>query len=60
MTPKTARCWMLAMACMSRIEGMKAENQQRVVRGCSMAYTEKDFAGETDELERLAIEVINE
>lgn len=60
MTPKTARCWMLAMACMGRIEGMKTENLQRVACGHSMAYTEKDFARETDELERLATEVINE
>jgi len=60
MTPQTARCYITALACMARIEGMKAANAYRDRRQESQAYGEDAFAFEAQQLEVLSIEVINQ
>jgi hypothetical protein len=44
----------LILAVQARIEGMKAENAQRVTQNHSMAYLEADFEHMAVELENLA------
>lgn len=41
-------------AANARVIGMKAENDQRISVGQSVAYTEKDFAVEARYLEHIA------
>lgn len=60
MNDKTVRILALVCAANARIEGMKAENNQRIAIEASMAYTDQDFAYEAAELERLAFEVIQQ
>ena len=49
MTPEQAAAFVIVQAAcaMAKIAGMQAENQQRVHRGESMAYTEIDFENVT-------------
>jgi hypothetical protein len=60
MTPQTARCYIAALACLARIEMMKAMNAARGQQGYAQAYDEASFAHEAAELERLSVEVINQ
>lgn len=60
MTPETVRYFGLMLACQARVEGMKAENQQRISNGDALAYSEKDFGYEAAEMERLALQVIQQ
>lgn len=46
-------------AAVTRVKGMEAANQQRVVCGESVAYTEDHFQGEAAHLEYLAVQALN-
>jgi hypothetical protein len=46
-----------AMACVVRVEGMKAENQARIQNGEAIAYVAGHFNEEAGELSRLAREI---
>jgi hypothetical protein len=59
-TPETARCLGLIAACNARIEGMKAANAKWALSKVSPLYEEADFFNEAAELERIAMEVINQ
>jgi hypothetical protein len=52
-TEKTARILALIAASQARIEGMKAENEQRLLLGESIAYGFDEFNGEASELKGL-------
>ena len=60
MTPQTARCYIAALAIVAKVEGMKAENAYRQNRREVIAYAEEAFMYEAAELQRLAVEVINQ
>jgi hypothetical protein len=60
MSPQTARCYIAALACVARIEAMKALNAYREQRGEAQAYDESQFFYESNELSRLADEVIQQ
>jgi len=60
MTPQTARCYIAALACYARIEMMKALNAHRENRGEAQAYDDDAFANESQQLEILAVEVLNQ
>lgn len=47
-----------SFAVNAEIEGMKAENQQRMACGNSVAYDEQNFIDKASELERLARELV--
>lgn len=59
MNPQTVRCFIAALACLARIEAMKAANAHREQRGESQAYSEDEFCHEAQQLELLSIEAIN-
>lgn len=46
-------------ASVARVKGMEAANQQRVVRGESVTYTEDHFQNEAHHLEYLAQYALN-
>lgn len=46
-------------AAVARVKGMEAANQQRVVAGENVAYTEDHFQGEAKHLEYIAQHVLN-
>jgi hypothetical protein len=46
-------------AAVARVKGMEAANQQRIVCGESVAYTEGHFQREAAHLEYLALQVLN-
>jgi len=48
-----------SIACLAQIEGMKAENQQRELRGKSMAYCEDAFQVVSDTLEKIGHQLQN-
>ncbi len=54
MKAETIRCYAEISASIARIEGMKAENQQRAVCGESPAYVADDFFTEATNLEQHA------
>jgi len=60
MSPQTARCYIAALACMARIESMKALNAYRKHHGEAQAYGEDAFANEAQQLEILSVEVLNQ
>lgn len=60
MTPETVRYFGLMLACQARIEGMNAANRQAMALGHSLPYVDQDFRYEAAELERLALEVIQQ
>lgn len=51
---ETVRALGFILACNARVEGMRAENQQRAALGESMAYTASDFNAEAFEMENIA------
>ena len=59
MVPETTRYFLLGLAAMARIEGMKWANQHRIDCGHSIAYDEDAFFAEAAALEQMAIDVIN-
>ena len=59
-TPQTARALALIAACQARVAGMVAENQNRMVCDNCISYGQESFLVEAADLERLAIEVINQ
>jgi len=44
----------LVLSVQAEIEGMKADNANRLTRDESMAYTESDFSSKANELQNLA------
>ena len=48
-----------AMACMVRVEGMKAENQYCKIYNRNPAYSEGRFAEEAQQIESIAQEICN-
>lgn len=59
-TPQTAYALALIAAAQARIAGMVAENQLRMTCGNSVYYGEDAFMAEAGQLERIAMEVINQ
>lgn len=59
-TPQVAHALALIAAAQARIEGMKVANAQRLANAESAAYSEQDFMYEAQELEALAIRVLQE
>jgi hypothetical protein len=57
-TEKTARILALIAASQARIEGMKAENEQRLLLGESIAYGSDEFNAEASELKGLVEECV--
>lgn len=51
------KIYLQAQAEMIRVEGMKVENSQRVLRGEAAAYSEEAFCVSADEIDRLAHEI---
>ena len=49
----------LIMASNARVIGMQAANQQRVVQGDSVMYSEDHFLSEAQHLEELSVQAIN-
>ena len=48
-----------AMAVMVEVEGMKAENVQRIDNGNSIAYDDSAFCEKSEELRAIANEICN-
>ena len=48
-----------ALAEYARIEAMKAENQARIARDETIAYTESEFNNSASALDHLAMEAVN-
>ena len=48
-----ARVFALVMAANARVEGMKAENANRLSNGCSVAYGDIDFSAVESEIANL-------
>lgn len=42
------QAWISVQALLVQVEGMKAENQQRLTEGKSLAYTEENFCAMAD------------
>lgn len=59
-TPQTAYALALIAAAQARIAGMVAENQLRMTCDNSVYYGEDAFMAEAGQLERIAMEVINQ
>lgn len=59
-TPQVAHALALIAAAQARIEGMKVANAERLANAESAAYSEQDFMYEAQELEALAIRVLQE
>lgn len=59
-TPHTAYALALIAAAQARIAGMVAENQLRMICNNSVSYGEDAFQIEASQLERIAMEVINQ
>lgn len=56
-TPLTASVLAQVAAAQARIAGMIAANVERTNAGLALAYSDKDFFYEADNLDRLSIEV---
>lgn len=54
MTDYTVKRLALILAIQAEIEGMKAENLQRISVNYSMEYNESDFKAKSEELRELA------
>ncbi len=55
MTPHNLRIWAMINAEVVRVEGMKAENENRKDRGYAQAYDESAFEEKAAEIERLSM-----
>ena len=49
--------WVKALAVVAEVDGMKAENMIRELKGESLAYNGDDFQKKADQLKRLAVEL---
>ena len=56
-TPLTASVLAQVAAAQARIAGMIAANVERTNEGLALAYIDKDFFYEADNLDRLSVEV---
>ena len=56
-TPLTASVLAQVAAAQARIAGMIAANVERTNSGSPLAYSDKDFFYEADNLDRLSVEV---
>lgn len=59
-TPLTASVLARVAAAQARIAGMIAANVERTDAGLALAYCDKDFFYEADNLDRLSVEVRNQ
>lgn len=55
---KLMELFLRGQAVNAEIAGMQAENQQRMMRGHSLAYTDQDFLKCAEELRNLAAEAL--
>ena len=59
-SPQVAHALALIAAAQARIEGMKVANAQRLANAESAAYSEQDFFYEANELEALAVRLLQQ
>ena len=60
MTPESIRCLALIAASQARVAGMQAFNAERQSNGYALAYDESAFLAESQNLENLAMQVMNQ